>query len=291
MKLHEDKILFADIIARAAEHPSQGGLGIPPQFIEKDYWITNALQNLAESQYGELAVFKGGTSLSKAYHIGMRFSEDIDIAIIDREKFSDAKLKTIIRATEKAISKDQMCLRIDTASNPFPYHKMQIRSFVYDFLTMVIRHDLIKEFGLSPFEINVLDKRTTMTEKLVALVRFSLAQNPIPELEAKIRHFYDLYYLMEDAECVEYLHSGEFKKNFAALLQHDKELFDHPLGWRNKPFYESPLLTDFKAVWKELSPRYAAELPSLSYSLTIPTPSQLQTTLTPLLRHLGSIFC
>ena len=65
MKLHEDKALFADVIARAAAHPSQGGLGIRPQFIEKDYWITNALKNLSESRYKDIAVFKGAQAFQK----------------------------------------------------------------------------------------------------------------------------------------------------------------------------------------------------------------------------------
>lgn len=238
MKLHEDKILFADIITRAAEHPTQGGLGIRPQFIEKDYWITNALRNLSESPYMDYAVFKGGTSLSKAHHIGMRFSEDIDIAIINSNELSDAKLKTIIRSTEKSMSKDlteiahpqsskgsryrktfynypllrvsaqsrsvipgQLLFEINSFANPFPYKKIQIRSFVYDYLSMVMAGHLIEEFCLQPFEINVLDKRTTMAEKLVSLTRFSLAKNPLTELEAKIRHFYDLHFLMQDPEC------------------------------------------------------------------------------------------
>ena len=265
MKLHEDKELFTDIIARAAEHPSQGGLGVRPQFIEKDYWITNALKYFSESPYRDIAVFKGGTSLSKAYHIGMRFSEDIDIAIIKTDSMTDAQLKTA------SMRPGQILFEINSFANPYPYQNIEISSFAYDYLAMHMANDIIIEFGLQPFRIKVLDKRTTMTEKMVSLIRFSLAGNPITELEAKIRHFYDLHYLLQDPECKAYLFSSEFAKSFKSLITHDKDLFSNPAGWREKSIKNSPLLTDFSELWNVLKKRYSEELPPLSYSLSIPS--------------------
>jgi predicted nucleotidyltransferase component of viral defense system len=58
--------------------------GIQPQAIEKDAWVTLVLRIIFNSQIAEHLAFKGGTSLSKAYGLIKRFSEDIDIAI-DRE--------------------------------------------------------------------------------------------------------------------------------------------------------------------------------------------------------------
>jgi hypothetical protein len=55
---------------------------IRPQFVEKDFWVCWALRLLFTlSGVGEHLIFKGGTSLSKAYHIIERFSEDIDITV------------------------------------------------------------------------------------------------------------------------------------------------------------------------------------------------------------------
>ena len=56
------------------------------RYVEKDYWITRSLGLLAQSPYAERVVFKGGTSLTKAYRLTQRFSEDIDLAI-NREFF------------------------------------------------------------------------------------------------------------------------------------------------------------------------------------------------------------
>ncbi len=49
------------------------------RLLEKDVWVVWSLQTLFESTFGEHLVFKGGTSLSKAYNIIKRFSEDVDI--------------------------------------------------------------------------------------------------------------------------------------------------------------------------------------------------------------------
>lgn len=51
------------------------------QTIEKDWWVTQVLRVLFSLPYAEHLSFKGGTSLSKAWSIIERFSEDIDIAI------------------------------------------------------------------------------------------------------------------------------------------------------------------------------------------------------------------
>jgi hypothetical protein len=54
-------------------------LGRPPDLLEKDIWVVWALNALFDSSLGESLVFKGGTSLSKAYNAIDRFSEDVDV--------------------------------------------------------------------------------------------------------------------------------------------------------------------------------------------------------------------
>jgi predicted nucleotidyltransferase component of viral defense system len=58
-------------------------LGTAEQNVEKDFWVCwtlDALFNGAEAN-GPRLLFKGGTSLSKAFGLISRFSEDIDITI------------------------------------------------------------------------------------------------------------------------------------------------------------------------------------------------------------------
>ena len=47
--------------------------------LEKDIWVVQTLSVLFNAPFGQDLVFKGGTSLSKAYQAIRRFSEDIDV--------------------------------------------------------------------------------------------------------------------------------------------------------------------------------------------------------------------
>ena len=53
--------------------------GLLPHLLEKDIWVVWSLQHLFAGSYAEHLVFKGGTSLSKAYGVIHRFSEDVDL--------------------------------------------------------------------------------------------------------------------------------------------------------------------------------------------------------------------
>ena len=53
--------------------------GRPPHLLEKDIWVVWSLRHLFVGPYADHLVFKGGTSLSKAYGVIRRFSEDVDL--------------------------------------------------------------------------------------------------------------------------------------------------------------------------------------------------------------------
>lgn len=53
--------------------------GRPPHLLEKDVWVVWSLRHLFNAPYARHLVFKGGTSLSKAYGVIQRFSEDVDL--------------------------------------------------------------------------------------------------------------------------------------------------------------------------------------------------------------------
>ena len=55
--------------------------GLSEIAVEKDLWITAVLRCVFSLEYAQSFQFKGGTSLSKCWHILNRLSEDIDLAI------------------------------------------------------------------------------------------------------------------------------------------------------------------------------------------------------------------
>ena len=90
MNLHEQPARFEQMLRATAEH-----FKIVEAFVEKDYWLSLVLKRLADSSFNKLCVFKGGTSLSKAYQIIQRFSEDVDLAFITEGQSNNQVKKAI----------------------------------------------------------------------------------------------------------------------------------------------------------------------------------------------------
>jgi len=87
MYLHkENRELFRDAILLASQK-----LEVSEDIVEKDYYVTSILKKLSLIEYP--VVFKGGTSLSKAFHVIDRFSEDIDITFT--EHLGEARRKKL----------------------------------------------------------------------------------------------------------------------------------------------------------------------------------------------------
>ena len=90
-------------------------------------------------------------------------------------------------------------------------------------------------------------------------------QDPILSVSSKIRHFYDLYFLAKDDDCIQSIESDIFKQQFLTLLEHDKIMFDEPTGWTNRSIAESPLIHNFDSLWSKLKNQYQSELSALAY--------------------------
>jgi hypothetical protein len=56
-------------------------IGLPLFAVEKDWWVVRVLDIIFQTEIAAHTVFKGGTSLSKAWGLIQRFSEDVDLAL------------------------------------------------------------------------------------------------------------------------------------------------------------------------------------------------------------------
>ena len=82
MNLHEFENDFNALSGIVAER-----LHINVQDVKRDYFIVYLLEKLAQSEWADKCVFKGGTSLSKCYPKSIeRFSEDIDLTYLGMEE-------------------------------------------------------------------------------------------------------------------------------------------------------------------------------------------------------------
>ncbi len=299
-------------------------MAIAPEFVEKDYWICQILQHLSRHPQADRIVWKGGTSLSKAYGMIKRFSSDVDFAIL-AEGLSQNQLKKLVMHIGKDTTADltekendetvknnryrktyhvydtvirernsryqflgnHVIVEINTYGNPYPYVRKSVNTFIADMMRQQGTHNLIAEFDLEPFTLNVLDKCRTLCEKVVSLLRFSFEDDAVQGLSSKVRHFYDLHYLTQDDECKVYLKTA-FPQDLLDVIAHDKRVFDRPLLWREADLRTSILFTGFDELWQKISPLYQTEVGALSYG-AIPGTEAIAASTKVLLAYILSI--
>jgi hypothetical protein len=117
---------------------------LSPIAVEKDWWVTHTLSIIFSMSCASSLVFKGGTSLSKAWNLIERFSEDIDLAL-DREFLGFAG----------ELSKKKI-------------HKLRYAS--YDFLTTKFMQELRERFNLFGFTDVIVKYRETVNHDQDPLV-------------------------------------------------------------------------------------------------------------------------
>ncbi len=220
MMLHSDKELFRQVILLTSE-----ATGIDSGIIEKDYYVSMFLKALVEKQ--PQIIFKGGTSLSKCHKLIKRFSEDIDLNLEyesrptegQRRRLKESIVSTINEFGFELTNADSVRSRrdynkyvVDFSSvftapvlkqylivetsvflRSYPHKKMLASSFIYDYLKQENRDDLISQFSLEPFEVNVQSLERTFIDKLFAVGDYYLDH----KVTEHSRHLYDLYKLFD----------------------------------------------------------------------------------------------
>ena len=170
--------------------------------------------------------FKGGTSLSKAYGIIERFSEDIDITFT--EYLGESRRKKLKYNILKPLAEDLGLKIINWESiesdKDYNHYDMEYTSIVEDsFLTTYVKletalmsyafptetkpidnyiyqalkdeePELMKEYGLEPFDMQVQSIERTLIDKTFALCDYYIQRNSA----RNSRHLYDIYKLSNE---------------------------------------------------------------------------------------------
>jgi predicted nucleotidyltransferase component of viral defense system len=220
MKLHLDKDAFTALLRLGS-----AGSGVRLDVLEKDYYITLMLEELAGWQEALPAYFKGGTALYKALGSIRRFSEDIDITVcIDGCSNSQAKrrlekaasgYKSLPRTTVKELESNQkgsitsvydyesiLGMVIPDPLQRFSHVKVEATSFtvsepfaplnvaplVYDRADESQKAILREQYDVRPFSINTILLERIFVDKLFAAEFYNERQ----EYFDVSKHIYDL---------------------------------------------------------------------------------------------------
>ena len=320
MKLHEDKKLFRQSIEFTAQQK-----GILPIYVEKDYWVTYALSTIFKDDIGKDTVFKGGTALSKCYSsIIERFSEDIDLVVLKKGDESGNQLSNKIKKMGKVVSKvlpevqvdglthkmgmtrktahtynkefdgeygqvrDTIVLEATWLGNSDPHEKKDIVSMAGQMMIDTKQEQIAKDNGLLPFEVNVMEPKRTICEKIMSLVRFSYGDDPITDLKNKIRHTYDLNQLLKQKEYSDFLNSPEFDEMLLKVANDDVASFkNNNARLANHP-KDALVFDKLEETWEELKTAYNGDFKKLVYGV-LPKDDDVLETLKRIKERLASI--
>lgn len=320
MILHENTTLFREAVRFTAEQ-----IGILDIYVEKDYWVTKALSLIFSDGIGKEVVFKGGTALSKCYGLIERFSEDIDLVVLSREGETGNQLKKkmkevsnvveklmpeveirgvtnkmgMIRKTAHEYSKlfsgkfgqvrDKVILESSSLGHYEPFHEQTINSFIYDMMMRTGQEQLVVQYQLEPFKVQVLDVRRTVCEKILSLVRFSHSENPIDDLKMKIRHLYDLHQIVGRKEIKDFVVSLYFEEMINRVGQDDVLGYRSNNSWLNLHPKDALVFADPEGVWGQLEPTYSRDFRGLVYG-DFPLPQDILGSLQFLAERIKKIY-
>lgn len=309
MTLHENKELYNDAILATAQQK-----GIPEIYIEKDYWVTLAVNRIFTADIGKEAVFKGGTALSKCYNIIERFSEDIDMVILRNNTETSNQLKAKIKKISNIVAKTLPEIEVNGITNKMgmirktahsyqktfegefgqvrdiiivestwlgsfePYTTATVSSFVAEMMKANNQEALIKEYKLNPFEVQVLSLERTLCEKIMSLMRFSFTNDPITDLNNKIRHVYDIDKLLEDKEVNTFFNSPEFDKLLLIVASDDIISFKNNNSWLENHPATAMIYADIEKTWSQMRNTYNTTFKELVYG-ELPTEEKMTGTL------------
>ena len=200
MKLHKDRYAFLTIIGIIHE-----ASGIRSDVLEKDYYVSMLLKELAEKQLSLPAYFKGGTALYKAQKSIRRFSEDIDLTVcIDgcsnsqakkRLEAATKKYRSLPRTVRKELEDDRKgsitavydyvpIVTVDIA-DPLqrfgfvkvegtsftvsePFSELEVEPAIYTLASREQREILKEQYGVEPFTINTIRMERIFADKIFA---------------------------------------------------------------------------------------------------------------------------
>ena len=99
----------------------------------------------------------------------------------------------------------------------------------------------------------------------MSLIRFSYSDNPINDLNNKIRHIYDIHFLLKDKSINEFFNSNEFEKMMLKVGNDDIFSFKTNNEWL-KLHPKSALIFDKpEFTWNKLKNTYKGTFKELVY--------------------------
>lgn len=281
--LRDDGDTFEALRDSAAER-----FAIDSGAVEKEYWALEVLRTAIVPLDGvDEFVFKGGTSLSKAYGIIERFSEDIDLLVITPA--TGKALKRVLRAVADRTSTNLgiehepahegrgflnarytypvrrevgflspgVLLEMGSRGGPLPNQRRSVQSLMAEAAIAIDPGAASRYIDLTSFEVTVLAPERTLAEKL-AFLHHRATTNDLTALASGARHLYDVAMLLSNPDVRNALQNPDVIRE----LMIDIDARSAAAGWPYTPrpesgFASSPAFTGEPDITDALNSGYA----------------------------------
>jgi len=255
MKLHLDKPAFETLLLSESEIAD-----IRADILEKDYYVTLILKELADKPDQAFAYFKGGTALYKAIGSIKRFSEDIDLTVSiqdcrnpsqakkrleratldysclpineeDAENFKRKGAITSIYNYESVVNVDRedelnRFLKVKIEATSFtvsePHEPMLIAPLIFDIATDEQKEILINPYDIRPFKIETIKLERIFIDKVFAAEFYFLHK----EYFDMAKHLYDLVVLLKNEKIIKALKDDKMIVSLIGLKRREESQRD-----------------------------------------------------------------
>ena len=173
--------------------------------------------------------------------------------------------------------REHVVLEATWLGNFEPFSEVAVSSYIYDMLIEEGRDELIAQFNMAPFIVQVLSKFRTFCEKIMSLVRFSRSQDPIADLRKKIRHIYDIHQMLQDDEISKFLGSRDFDEMLEKVCRDDMVGYKNNNEWIPEHPATALIFTKPHDTWAQLKTEYNGNFKDLVIGDLPPESALVQT--------------
>jgi hypothetical protein len=174
--------------------------------------------------------------------------------------------------------RDNIIVESTWIGNFEPYTTGTVSSYIYEMMLKANQQNIINQYGMNPFDVLILRTERTLCEKLMSIVRFSQTEQPIIDLNNKIRHIYDIHMILKDAELNSFFNSTEFDVMLLKVANDDVQSFKNNNEWLSNHPSTTILFSDTENIWNKIKDTYETSFKELVFG-DFPSENEILNTL------------
>lgn len=180
----------------------------------------------------------------------------------------------------------ELLIEVNSFTHPDPNERRGIQTLIAETLVAKDRAELISQFELEGFYVNVLSVRRTLVEKMLGVIKDSYNENPVGRLSNRIRHLYDICLILRHKEYKAFVQSAEFISLCKVCIADEEAVFIKSPNIFEKSLSDAPLFSEFSNWRPALEATYNNDFAQLVFG-EMPEMDEIVNTIRFLKENLG----